>query len=269
MKDKSRFISSIIVSLLAGFIYYQFGENIKDIQSSVKAVLSYSDADMEFTIPPQSFSSGLNKSVNKSTKKRSKFYIRKRNTIEFKTKDATIPGDELFSDLVSGTQAKIQRPTPDKNIDFAAELQHLVKGDLTKAEHPGRQIKGSKSLSTTTYEVADVNSTKTRTARLRDNFEKSQKEYRLKNYKGRGFEYNYIIEENSSGSSKNSKETTNTCKTKCEQKKIKTTNKVKVENKTSNGQKIKVKVPKARGNSDSDVEEININIPVSSSEEVN
>ena len=115
MKDKSRFISSVIVSLLAGFIYYQFGHGIEEkLQSSIKAVLSSNDVEQYLSPDCQPFNNIIAKSDAKLNKKKSKYFIKKRNVIEFKTKSETIPGDELFSSYIS-KQAKFQKSSADKN----------------------------------------------------------------------------------------------------------------------------------------------------------
>ena len=45
--EKSGILSSVIVSLLAGFIYYQFGNDIQvTLERSYKAALSYSDSEI-------------------------------------------------------------------------------------------------------------------------------------------------------------------------------------------------------------------------------
>lgn len=252
MKDKSRFISSVIVSLLAGFIYYQFGEDIRqDIQSSVKAVLSSNDAEMYLPIEPQAFNSTIKKSVTKSSKKKSKFYIKKKNTIEIKTKDAVVPGDELLSNFIIQNQARIKKATPDKNIDFTAELQNLVNNDLNKStQRQSREIKGNKSISSSNLEVAENNSSKSKqNNKIHSNFEKSQKKYKEKYAVGKGFEYNFVIEKNTSGAKMNINKTEN-CNTST------INNKVEVKSKVKKEKKVKVITPKVYIKSGDKVKEV-------------
>ncbi|MEO8666024.1 MAG: hypothetical protein ABI462_11045 [Ignavibacteria bacterium] len=189
MKDKSRFISSVIVSLLAGFIYYQFGHGIEDkLQSSIKAVLSSNENDMEQYLSPdcQPFTSIIAKSDAKLNKKRSKYFIKKRNFIEFKTGNETIPGDELFSSYIAQKQAKVQKTAADKNLDFTAELELLIKKDNSKTDlHQSKGFKIDKRTGENV--VADSREFSYRPERIQKNFEIRAGTY------GYGFEYNYII----------------------------------------------------------------------------
>jgi hypothetical protein len=189
MKDKQRFISSVIVSLLAGFIYYQFGQDIqKDVESSIKAVISSND--LEYISPDCGpFTSITKKSFKDATKKKSKFYIKKNNTVEFKTKNVTIPADDLFADYVSH-QANQRRPVADKNIDFTAELKDLIKNDGSGSDpKPGRELRINKNTGNG-KEVADTKSLNS----MNNLLHKNAVEFDL----GNGFEYNIIIDGNSS-----------------------------------------------------------------------
>lgn len=185
MKDKSRYISSVIVSLLAGFIYYQFGQDINaDLQNSLKASFSSNEID-EYLQPNCSSFESFGKV---SGIKKTKFYLKKKNTIEFKTSSKNIPGDELFSEFV---QAKFQKAIPDKNADFTAELQHLIKGD--ESINQSKQFKIEKRTSEQ-GEVADLKSLNSATKLIHKNFELEF---------GNGFEYNYIIDEGAPTSGSN------------------------------------------------------------------
>ncbi len=196
MKDKSRFISSVIVSLLAGFIYYQFGQDInEDFQNSIKAVISSNDVEQYFPTDCQPFNS-LVKKTDKNLKLRSKFFLKKKNTIEFKVKNETIPGDELFSEIVANNQAKFQRAVPDKNIDFTAELEHLIKNDLSKTESKqSKELKINKSGNVSNG-IADVNNLKSGSSLIHKNFENSESNLGTEIYTGNGFEYNYMVNGN-------------------------------------------------------------------------
>lgn len=126
MKDrsegKSGFISSVIVSLLAGFIYYQFGSDIQvTLDRSFKAVLSYSDSEVFGPFNSQSLFSQIKNSDKKYRKNiKSKFYLKKQSKVDF------INFSE-YSFLQNKSQAKFQRPIPDLNVDFTSELNNLIK----------------------------------------------------------------------------------------------------------------------------------------------
>ncbi|MDQ3193419.1 MAG: hypothetical protein M3P82_00325, partial [Bacteroidota bacterium] len=113
------------------------------------------------------------------------------NTIEFKTKNETIPRDDLFSSYVIRKQAKVQKSTADRNIDFTAELKLLIKDDNSKTEL--RQSKGFKIDKGNNKDngVADSKEYSTGRERIQKSFESSEN-----GVYGHGFEYNYIIVEN-------------------------------------------------------------------------
>ncbi|MEO8209520.1 MAG: hypothetical protein ABI840_03080 [bacterium] len=204
MKDKQRFMSSVIVSLLAGFIYYQFGQDIQqNFERSIKTVLSSNDMEEFLHSDCESFNSTVNKSGdNKITRKKSKFFIKKKNTIEFKSKDAVISGEELFSEFVSSKQANFRRSVPDKNIDFTAELEKLIKSDNTSDLKPGKEFKANKSYNED--EVADTRGLRTNSKLLHKDIDVKSKYYR-----GNGFEYNFIKDEGSTGNSSNGSRSSN------------------------------------------------------------
>lgn len=262
MKDKSRYISSVIVSLLAGFIYYQFGQDINaDLQSSLKATFSSNDVDEYLQANCQPFvSSGKVSGIKKT-----KFYLKKKNAIEFKTSNGTRPGDELFSELV---QAKFKKSVPDKNVDFTAELQHLIKDDVNINQ--SQQLKIEKK-SSKPGEVADSKSLNSPTNLVHKNIDSEL---------GNGFEYNYIIISGAPTSGSNSGITgtpktyvrspesyvpyssyqsyqsnnSNSCnsysETKCNNKKIKVVNNCNV----YTGKKVKILIQKNVNNEDMDEE---------------
>lgn len=183
MKDKSRFISSVIVSLLAGFIYYQFGENINEkLQNSFKAVLSSND-DMEIYLRAdcQSFNSLTSNDRKSSSKKNSKFFMKRKNTVEFGKNRVTVPGDEMFTEFVKAS-ARVVKPSPDKNINFTAELNRLLKGNNNKPV-AGKELRINKRFNSPKEDVADANY-KAKTLIHKDEA----------NVLGNGFEYNFMIE---------------------------------------------------------------------------
>jgi hypothetical protein len=116
MKDKSRFLSSVIVSLLAGFIYLLAGEDLPvNIQSSVKAILSNNGPDKYLNTDCFPFYELSKNTGSDNSKNYSKFYLKNSET-----------ESNVFTEIVSVNQAKFIRPTPDKNIDFTSELQKLI-----------------------------------------------------------------------------------------------------------------------------------------------
>lgn len=139
--EKPGILSSVIVSLLAGFIYYQFGNDLQvTLEKSYKAVLSYSDSEIFGPFNSLSLSSADEISDNKSGKnKKSGFYFKKRNT--------EILLDDEYSVLLNKNQAKLQRSLPDKNIDFTSELNNLIKNyhqpeipDLKRNQKTKREV---------------------------------------------------------------------------------------------------------------------------------
>lgn len=267
MKDKSRFVSSVIVSLLAGFIYYMFGQDINvNVQSSIKAVLSYNETEDQylstdcFPVKNISDNSGIN-----SKKKNSKFYIKKRHTIEFQKNGVTVPGEELFSDFVKNNQAKFDRPAPDKNTDFTAELNQLIKTDKSKSRmKPLKEL--SDLLKNKNDEVADSRGFNRKSEKMNKNFEQSQIKsnytYRKGDaeYKGNGFEYNYVTGNNSPQSNSNSNGINNTSPEymkKVEYKKYKVEYKKKT--KVIDGKRMEIITPKVHINNN-DENEIYINV---------
>lgn len=127
MKDKSRFLSSVIVSLLAGFIYLLAGENIPvNIKSSVKAILSNNGPDQYLTTDCFPFYELTKNSGSEKIKTSSRFYLNKNEIGNFE-----------LSEVVSVNQARFIIPTPDKNIDFTSELHKLInnkKEDVTETD---------------------------------------------------------------------------------------------------------------------------------------
>lgn len=183
MKDKSRLISSVIVSLLAGFTYYQFGQGIEqNFESTFKKAFTSVSEEQQYRVEEcLPLTTLISTDTDKTKKKKSKFFLKKRNTIEIRKNNETIPGDELFTALVG--QAKFKKPAADRNVDFTAELQQLVASDLTE-KTPSRSLKSFKDDSG----IADVTGNTVKTESVNKNIEK---EYR-KVY-GYGFEYNEII----------------------------------------------------------------------------
>lgn len=120
--EKSGLISSVIVSLLAGFIYYQFGNDIQvTLDRSFKAVLSYSDSEVFGPFNSQSLFSQIKNSDKKHQKNlKSGFYFKKQSKID----DIDVSD---YSYLENKSQAKIQIAVPDRNIDFTSELNNLIK----------------------------------------------------------------------------------------------------------------------------------------------
>lgn len=197
MKDRSRLLSSVIVSLLAGFIYYQVGDDIQNkISNSFKAVISYSDSEIYGPEYCQSFNSIVKKS-NVKINKKAKFYIRKKNTIEFKKNDVIIPGDEMLSDIMSQTQANIRKATPDKNIDFSAELNNLIISSSNSTDD--KKFKVDWKLSKNNGEVAENRSSKKNVIMIIKGLGNFDKSLEFDENTGYGFEYNYTVENENGG----------------------------------------------------------------------
>ena len=194
MKDKSRFISSVIVSLLAGFIYYLFGQNItENAVSSVKAILSSNFTEDYMNSDCITLNSNVKVSGNKLLKNKTS-RSKNQHSLEFKEIIITLPVENSFSSNVKNTQAKIQRPSPNRNVDFTSELNRLIKKDKSVIEiKPGKEYRVNKSLSNTNNEMADLNLKENSNKKLRKNIEYSQMKYYNKDYKGNGFEYSYVI----------------------------------------------------------------------------
>jgi hypothetical protein len=238
MKDRSRFISSVIVSLLAGFIYYQFGDDINEkLQHSMKAVLSSNDLEVSGDCDFPTFNSLMTHSSGKEINKKAKFFI-KRHAVEYKKNGTTIPADKEFSEFVI-SQAQNKKPVADRNIDFTAELENLIKDDAGKTPVPGKQLKIETARGHDADEIAD-----TKELRIRVNLLHKD----LENIVGNGFEYNYMIE----GSAAPKPETESKepaavepeSQSGCTYEKSKTT--------YSKSYKVKIKCPKGKSNGDMD-----------------
>lgn len=181
MKDKSRIISSVIVSLLAGFIYLLSGNDIPvNIQSSVKAVLSSNEPDMYLTAECFPFYEISNKSDRKVSINNSSFYLKRNKT-----------GDKQYSEINSGDQAKFVRPLPDKNIDFTSELNKLINSETNDVYAKNIDHSGNSTiLSCNEFQIADAE----RNFKRNDRVHKQNIEFNLKYDDGNGFVYNYLTE---------------------------------------------------------------------------
>jgi hypothetical protein len=190
-----------------------FGQGINEnVENTLREVLSSNDIEEHYlSTDCLSFNTIAEVPAKITKKNKSKFYIKKRNTIEFKDKDVTIPGEELFTEYVS-SQAKIQKPVPDKNIDFTSELNQLIKTNDSKSDvKPYKEL--SKLLSKAGDEVADSKNLNRKTEKINKSFKQTQIKtfitYQKGNadYKGNGFEYNYVTGEYSSTSGSDTKGT--------------------------------------------------------------
>lgn len=192
MKDKSRFLSSVIVSLIAGFIYYLFGQNVSEnVVSSVKAVLSSDHSEEYMPSDCITINSDVKISGKKSGKKSS---FKKNHTFEFNEIIVTLPVETLFSDIGKNSQAKFQKPSPDRNVDFTTELNRLISNDKSNVEtKPGKQNRINKSFGNTDNETADLNTKAYKNKNLGKNIVSFQMKSYDENYKGNGFEYNYVV----------------------------------------------------------------------------
>lgn len=281
MKDKSRFLSSVIVSLLAGFIYYLFGLNISDnVERSVKAVLSSNDTEEYMTQDFMPLNPEVCSSVAGSFKNNIKVVSKKKRSFKF-MENSIFPDIKSISDNANSSQAKFQKPSPDRNIDFTAELEKLIsrKNRVTPLIKPGRDFKVDKSMSNSEEEIAEMKSGLNNSEKVRKNFERSQIKYYRKNYKGNGFEYNVIINDKSSNSGRNIMKyeynTSEKNKVKSECSEFNYNSDPKLNTEVRNQYKIKIISPKVRikakcdndEDSDSDDKIIEINVPDNSDDE--
>ena len=281
MKDKSRFLSSVIVSLLAGFIYYLFGLNISDnVERSVKAVLSSNDTEEYMTQDFMPLNPEVCSSVAGSFKNNIKVVSKKKRSFKF-MENSIFPDIKSISDNANSSQAKFQKPSPDRNIDFTAELEKLIsrKNRVTPLIKPGREFKVDKSMSNSEEEIAEMKSGLNNSEKVRKNFERSQIKYYRKNYKGNGFEYNVIINDKSSNSGRNTIKydynASEKKKVKSECREFNNNSDPKINTEVRNQYKIKIISPKVRikakcdndEDSDSDDKTIEINVPDNSDNE--
>ena len=284
MKDKSRFLSSVIVSLLAGFIYYMFCLNITDdIERSVKAVISSNDSEEYMSGDFMPLNPEVCSSVGGPIKNNFKAVSKKKRSLKFKD-NSVFPDDKSISDNANLNQAKFQKPSPDRNVDFTAELEKLIyskdnKGKVAPLLRPGREFKVDKSMSNSPEELAELKSGLNNSEKIRKNFERSQIKYYRKNYKGNGFEYNVIINDKSSNSGQNTIKydynASEKKKVKSECREFNNNSDPKINTELRNQYKIKIISPKVRikakcdndEDSDSDDKTIEINVPDNSDDD--
>jgi len=287
MKDKSKFLSSVIVSLLAGFIYYMFCLDITDnIERSVKAVISSNDYEEYMSRDFMPINPEVSSSVNGPIKNNIKAVSKRKRSLKFKDY-SVFPDDKSISDNAISNQAKFQKPSPDRNVDFTAELEKLIsnkynrdnKDNVSPSLKPGREFKVDKSLSNCPEELAELKSGLNNSEKIRKNFERSQIKYYRKNYKGNGFEYNIIINEKSSNSGRNkiryeyNSSEKKKVNTDCSEYKNNSDSKINTE--VRNQYKIKIISPKVRikeksdndVDADSDDKTIEINVPDDSNDD--
>ena len=284
MKDKSKFLSSVIVSLLAGFIYYMFCLDITDnIERSVKAVISSNDSEEYMSRDFMPLNPEVCSSVGGPIKNNFKAVSKKKRSLKFKD-NSVFPDDKSISDNANLNQAKFQKPSPDRNVDFTAELEKLIyskdnKGKVAPSLRPGREFKVDKSMSNSPEELAELKSGLNNSEKIRKNFERSQIKYYRKNYKGNGFEYNVIINDKSSNSGRNTIKyeynTSEKNKVKSECREFNNDSDPKINTEVRNQYKIKIISPKVRikaksdndEDSDSEDKTIEINVPDNSDDD--
>jgi hypothetical protein len=100
LKDRSKFISSLIVSLIAGFIYYQFGD--APVLQSFKALLS-DNYKNEITISSQPFASVIRNDNEMPKYKSDKFYIQKKNIKPIEISSDDITGNQIIEFISNQT----------------------------------------------------------------------------------------------------------------------------------------------------------------------
>ncbi|MBK8983096.1 MAG: hypothetical protein IPM38_12405 [Ignavibacteria bacterium] len=179
MKYKKNYLSSVIVSLLAGFIYYQFST---DLEKSFNEVFTANELEINVPLNGDDALSNFNNPQKIASVKK----------IFRKSKGRITPlnafAESGISDYNKENQAKTKKPVPDKNVDFTAELNNLLK----KKDKPV-ELRKSKSLNNTT---ADNNTTQ-RLQRSVINKECFSASVNKDIVNGNGFEYNYVYNVNS------------------------------------------------------------------------
>ncbi|HAY34910.1 MAG TPA: hypothetical protein PK536_07995, partial [Ignavibacteria bacterium] len=171
--------SSVIVSLLAGFIYYQFNTIIENSFDKV-----FTADEMEINVPlngDDAISNFNNPQKVNSVKKTFRKSISKTKTLKSFSESAT-------SDISKDNQAKTEKPVPDLNIDFTAELNNLL-----KKNNRNSGIRKSKSLSNLTAEN-NANQNSQRSVINKECFSATvNKDF----VNGNGFEFNHVISKDS------------------------------------------------------------------------
>ncbi|MBK9331983.1 MAG: hypothetical protein IPM96_06160 [Ignavibacteria bacterium] len=179
MKYKKNYLSSVIVSLLAGFIYYQFST---DLEKSFNKVLSSNELEINVPLNGDDAISNFNNPQKISSVKK----------IFRKSKNSFTPSNAFTEsgiiDNSKNNQARTKKPVPDINIDFTAELNNLLKKKDKSVE-----IRKSKSLNNTTADINTIQSFQ-RSVINKECFSASVNKDIVK---GNGFEFNYVYNENS------------------------------------------------------------------------
>lgn len=179
MKYKKNYLSSVIVSLLAGFIYYYFAV---DLQKSVND--EFSLQNMEINVPDNSEDNLTNFYIPHEESKLNNFFRKVKNKIN--SRNAFIESGFAKAGLES--QAKYQKPIPDKSVDFTDELNNLV-----NRKNSPSVLNECKSLRHSENESAEINSSRylQRSVINKECFSASVN----KDFKnGNGFEYNYLYQ---------------------------------------------------------------------------
>lgn len=194
MKDKSRFLSSVIVSLLAGFIYYLSGSDIQQtIERSFKAVFSQTDTEMYGPQNSASFTELLKKSGIKVNKNKIHFYYSsvKKKRDNFKNENAKTP-DNTYGEFIS-LQAKVMKSCPDKNVDFTNELNNLIRKNSDCNPDSEKYIKMNRNVKSSP--VADLKA-EDRKIQINISKKENKKFYHKTDEEnssfGFGFEYNNV-----------------------------------------------------------------------------
>ncbi|MBV6479718.1 MAG: hypothetical protein HGGPFJEG_02510 [Ignavibacteria bacterium] len=183
MKEKSKFLSSLLISLLAGFIYFQLSGDIKDkLTSSVKAVLISQNTEIYGPLNLETNNTDLKKSTGLYKKNKLRIYIksdlRKKSIQDIKSEKSNI------SDLKSETQAIIRRPSANKNVDFTAELDKLI----SKKHKQLSELDDELRKKSAENEISDIDAYN----KVKMFINKCDKNQKTNGY---GFEYNYVKKE--------------------------------------------------------------------------
>ncbi len=146
MKDKSRLVSSVIVSLLAGFIYYQFGNDItQNIDKSVKAIINFSDNEFPECSDLQKSDESINSFPNKTethSGNTSKSLLRNNEADDFISgtdsenqvnlkQSLSLVGNPEIS-VMNNVQSQTKQTLPDNNNETNADIENIIKNSLGK-----------------------------------------------------------------------------------------------------------------------------------------
>ncbi|MBS1518214.1 MAG: hypothetical protein JSS91_09010 [Bacteroidetes bacterium] len=184
MNNKKNYISSVIVSLLAGFIYYQFGTNIQETVEKV-----FSSHELIMNVPsnnefdPAGFKNPQKKKEVKALNKKTK--LKNSPEIYFAESHSEVIFDE--------NRAKYRKAVPDRKEDFTDELNKLIRTGKISPD-----LRNSIRRSSDNNSTADVNSSEMKIQKSVINKDCPSANVIKDKYTGNGFEYNYFFKTDAS-----------------------------------------------------------------------